>query len=105
GEDAPRAEVLESGNGQLSDGAAAKDGDGVAGLDAGQLGAEVRGREDVREEDRLLVGHLVGKLVEVHRGERHPGELRLETVEGPAGRWTAEERVPASLPLGLATSH
>ena len=43
-------------DGELPDRAAAEDRHGVAGLDLGQLGAEVAGREDVGEHDRLVVG-------------------------------------------------
>ena len=54
----------------------------------------VRGREDVGEEEHLLVAQLVGHLVDGRVGERHARELGLEAVdqvaEDPAAAAGAE---------------
>ena len=54
----------------------------------------VRGRQDVGEEQHLLVAQLVGHLVDGRVGERHARELGLEAVdqvaEDPAAAAGAE---------------
>ena len=44
------------------DRAAAEDGDDVTGLDLGETRCEPRRREDVREQQRIVVADLVGQL-------------------------------------------
>ena len=51
------AEQEGAGDRELADRAAAPDGDHVARLDVAHLGAHVAGRQDVGEEQHLLVGH------------------------------------------------
>ena len=50
------------GDRELADRAGAPDGDHLAGLDVAHLRAHVAGREDVGEEQHLLVGEAVGTL-------------------------------------------
>ena len=45
---------------------------------------QVRGREYVREQDRLLVAHAVGKAHEVSRSVRNARVLGLQSVEAAA---------------------
>ena len=83
------------------DRARADDRDGVARLDAAVENADlVRGRQDVGEEEHLLVAQVVRHLVDGRVGERHPGELGLQAVdqmaEDPAPA-AAAEAVVASL--------
>ena len=78
-----------------ADRAGADDRDGVAGLDAAVQDADlVRGRQDVGEEQHLLVAQLLRHLVDGRVGERHARELRLEPVdqvaEDPAASAGAE---------------
>ena len=70
----------------------AEHGNGVALADVGQRGAEPAGREDVREQDRLLVGDLVGQADETGVGVRDPGALGLQPVEAARLLGPAEER-------------
>ena len=83
--------------GEQADRAAAEDADRVARLDLGHVGPEVPGREDVGEQDRLVVGHLGGQLDQRRVGERDAGELGLEAVERPGRLRAAEERGPGLL--------
>jgi hypothetical protein len=46
----------------LADGAAAKDGYRIPVSDLGELGSEITCREDIREQDRLIVGDFIGQL-------------------------------------------
>ena len=64
-------------DGELADRSAAPDRDGVARLDLRILGRHVAGREDVREEQRLLVGDAVGDLDRADIGHRHAQILGL----------------------------
>ena len=64
-------------DGELADRPAAPDRDGVAVLDLGVLGRHVAGREDVREEQRLLVGDAVGDLDRPDIRHRHAQILGL----------------------------
>jgi hypothetical protein len=49
----------------------------VARLDVALLGGLIAGREDVGEEEHLLVRNAVRDLQRIHVGERHPHVLRL----------------------------
>ena len=62
---------------ELPDRAAAPDRDDVAGLDAAVLGRHVAGREDVGQEQDLLVAQAVRDLDRPDVGERHADVLRL----------------------------
>ena len=58
-DDALGAEQIRALDRELAHRPAAPDGDGVAGLDVAVLGGHVTGREDVGEEQHLLVGQRV----------------------------------------------
>ena len=65
-----------------ADRARADDRDRVARLDLAVEDADlVRGREDVREEEHLLVRQLLGDLVDRRLRERDAGVLCLEAVD------------------------
>ena len=70
------------------DRAAAPDRDRVAGLDVAHLRAHVAGRQDVGEEQHLLVGEAVLDLERPDIGKRHARELGL-----PAGEAAGEVRI------------
>ena len=77
------------------------------GCDAAVQHADLeRGREDVGEEQHLLVAQLVGDLVDGGVGERHPRELGLQAVdqvaEDPASAAGAE--AVAALPAEAAAA-
>ena len=67
---------------------ASPDRDRVARLDVAHLGAHVAGRQDVGEEEHLLVGEAVLDLERPDVGERHARELGLA-----AGKAAGEVRV------------
>ena len=73
---------------ELADRPAAPDRDRVARLDLAVLRGHVAGREDVGEEQHLLVGQRVGHLERPDVGERHAHVLRL-----PAGIAAVHVRV------------
>jgi hypothetical protein len=77
GDDAPRPEQEGALDGEQPDGAAAPDGDGVARLDVAVLGGHVAGREDVAEEEHLLVVDALGNLHRPHVGVGHARVLGL----------------------------
>ena len=58
----PAPSIQRAADGELADRPAAPDRDRVARLDLGLLGGHVAGREDVRQEQHLLVGQAVGHL-------------------------------------------
>ena len=62
---------------ELADRAAAPDGDRVARLDVAVLRAHVSGRENVGQEEHLLVGNPGRDLQRAHVGKRHARVLRL----------------------------
>lgn len=67
--------------GHLADGTGAPDGDDVALIDARVDYAVPRGGEDIREEETLLVGHVVGERKQVDVAVGHTGEFGLATGE------------------------
>ena len=74
--------------------------------DLGQVGAEIAGREDVGEQDRLVVAHLGGQLHESDMGVGHAGALGLQAVE--RARPPRDRRRRPCRPAcrsGLAASH
>ena len=92
GEDAPGAEQLGAGDGELTNRPAAEHGDGVAAFDLGEVGRHEAGREDVGEEDGLVVADLVGQLDEADVRIGDARLLRLQAVEAAGVRGSAEER-------------
>ena len=92
---------LRAGDGELADRAAAEHGHGVAGLDLRELRTEVAGREDVREQDRLVVAHAVGQLHQVRRRERDARVLGLQAVEAAARARRRRRTRCRRGPLGL----
>ena len=83
-------------DGELPDRPAAEDRHRVAGMDVGQVRAEVAGREDVRDHQRLLVRDRVRNLDHPDVGEGHPRHLRLQAVDR-AGRFGPAEKAGARL--------
>src|SRR5690606_37840137 len=73
GDDAPGAEHPGAGDGKLAHGAAAKEGDGLGGLDVSLLGGLVDGREDVGQGEPVFVGKVGGDLqrADVGKGGAH----------------------------------
>ncbi len=83
----------------LADRAAAPDRDRVAWLDVAELGAHVAGREDVRQEQNLLVAQMARHLDRADIGKRHAQIFRLAAgiaaqqmgvAEQPGGRVAPE---------------
>jgi hypothetical protein len=62
GDHALGAEQKGASNGKLADRAAAPDGDRIALLDVAEIGRHVTGRENIGQEQRLIVGHAVGNF-------------------------------------------
>jgi len=77
GDDPVGAEHPGALDGELPDRPAAPDGDGVVLLDVGVLRGHVAGREDVREEEHLLVGEPGVDRDGTDVGVRNPQVLRL----------------------------
>ena len=71
------AEHPGAGDGELSDGSTSPHGHHVARLDVAHLRTHVAGRQDVRQEQHLLVRHALGHLHRSDVRERHAGILRL----------------------------
>jgi hypothetical protein len=71
------AEHHGAGDRELPDRPRTEDGDDLAAGDLAEVGAHVPRREDVGEEQDLLVGQIVLDLDRTDVGERHPGVLRL----------------------------
>jgi hypothetical protein len=71
------AEQHGAGDRELADRAGAPDGDRPRRPDVAHLGAHVAGREDVRQEQHLLVGQVVLDLDRADVGERHARVLGL----------------------------
>ena len=94
-----------AGDGELAHRTAAEHGDGVAGGDTGQFGAEVTGGEDVRQEYRLVVADAAGQADQADVGIGNPRFLGLQPMEAAVGPGPPKNAVPAWLPPGLATSH
>ena len=89
GDDLGRAVETGGGDDGEADRAGADDGDGVAGLDLAVLHADLEaGREDVRQQQRGLVGDALRQPVERVVGERDADQLGLgavdEVAEDPA---------------------
>ena len=104
----PGREQLRRHDRREADRAGADHGDGVAGLHAAVQHADlVGGREDVGEEEHVLVGEPLRHLVDGRVGERHACELGLEAVdrvaEDPAAA-TGAEAVVAFLAEAAATA-
>ena len=76
-DDALGAEQVRALDRELTDRAAAPDGDRVARLDLAVVGRHVAGREDVREKEDLLVGQRVRHLQRPDVGKRHARVFRL----------------------------
>ncbi len=72
-----RAQHLGAANGELSDRSAAPDRDDVTVLDIAVLGRHVAGREDVAQEEHLLVLQIALDLQRSDVGEGHARILRL----------------------------
>ena len=85
-------------DGELPDRPAAPDRDGVARLDVAVLGRHVAGREDVGEEQDLLVGQSVGDLDRADVGERHADVLGLAAGVAAAACASSRTGPPASSP-------
>ena len=105
-EHAGSAHELGAGDGELSNRPAAEHGHDVALFDLGDVGPEIARREDVREQNGLIVADLVGKLHEVDVGEGHARLLRLEPLErsavsGAAIEGGAGERTVRIRPVAL----
>ncbi len=105
GEHPGGAEEQRAGDGELADRTAAEHGDGVAGGDTGQFGAEVTGGEDVRQEYRLVVADAAGQADQADVGIGNPRFLGLQPMEAAVGPGPPKNAVPAWLPPGLARSH
>src|SRR5208283_5136536 len=97
--DALGAEQERAADRHLSHGPAAPGGDGIALLNVAEFGGHVAGREDVREEDHLVVGKTLGDLDWTHIGIRHAQVLGLAATvtaenmcvaEQPGGRMSPE---------------
>ena len=71
GDDPPGAQQEGAADRELADRAAAPDGDRVAGLDVAEIRRHVAGREDVRQEQHLLVGQPVRHLDRADIGIGH----------------------------------
>ena len=78
-------------DGELADRPAAPDRDGIAVLDLGVLGGHVAGREDVGEEERLLVRDAVRDLDRSDVGHRHAQILGLAAAVAAEHVAEAEE--------------
>ena len=91
---AARAEQVGADDREDADRPGAEDDHGVAVGDLRQLGAEVARREDVRDQDRLLVGHLLGQPNQRRVRVRDPRLLGLQAVERAGLLRAAEERRP-----------
>ncbi len=107
-DDAARRVELGGHDRREPDRARADDGDGVPRLDVPAEHTDlVRGREDVREEDHLVVREAFRHLVHRRVGERHPRVLGLKTVdqvaEDPAAS-TAAEAIPRLLAEAAAAA-
>src|SRR5919199_2391743 len=109
GDDALRAEHHGAGDGELPDRPGAEDGDHLPALDLAELGAHVARREDVREEQHLLVREVVLDLDRADVGERDARVLGLaagvsagqvRVAEDP-GRPVAEDLL-GHAPVGVA---
>ena len=94
-----RAEHDRAGDRELSHGAGAEHGDDLAALDVAEVGAHEAGREDVRQEQDLLVGQVVLDLERADIRERHARVLSL-----PPGVAAGEMRV-AEDARGRVTEH
>src|SRR3569623_1929113 len=73
GEDASGVHELRGGDGELSDGPAAEHRHRVTRFDVREVGAEIAGGKDVREQDRLVVADLVGQfdVIDGRGGDDH----------------------------------
>gem|GEM_PF-4894504 len=91
GEHAAGAEQPGGEDRELSHRAAPEHRHGVAVADLGDVGAEIAGGEDVGDQNRVLVAHLVGQLDQPHVGVRDARLVGLQPVERAAGLGAAEE--------------
>ena len=94
-DDATRCVQLRRHDRRETDRSRPDDRDGVAGLDPAVENADlIRRRQDVGEEQHLLVAERIRHLVDGRIGERHSGELGLQPVdqvpEDPAAATRAE---------------
>src|SRR5690606_28039710 len=80
-----------TGDGELVHRAAAEHGDGITGADLRHFRAEVAGGEDIREQDRLVVGDGVGNLDQADIGVGNTGLFRLQAIEAATGFRPAEK--------------
>src|SRR5439155_4288806 len=78
-------------------GPAAEHAHGVAVADLGDVRRLVTRREDVRDQDRLVVAHLVRQLHETDVRVRDARLLGLQAVEAARILGAAEERGPGAL--------
>ena len=100
-EDAARALQPRARYGELAHRPAAEHHHRVARLDLGEVGAEVGGRKNIGEEDRLLVAYRVGQLDEVRRRIGDARVFRLQAVEIAARVAAAIERGAGVRALGV----
>jgi hypothetical protein len=95
-----RAQHVRAADGELSDRSATPHRDNIAALDVAILRGHESGREDVREEQCLVVAQAFGNFHGTDIGERHAHILRL-----PAGKPAEEVRVTeqpgGALPVNL----
>lgn len=105
-EDAAGALLDGAGRCQLADDARPEHRHRVTGADLGQAGTEPRGRQDVGEQDGVVVAHVVRQPHRPGVGEGDPSQLGLEPVDG-TGRLRASEEAGAGVravgvgPVGL----
>ncbi len=91
GENPPRTHQLCRSDGELPDRPAAKHRNRVARFDFGIVGAKPAGRENVRNQNRLVVTDFIGQFHHADIGERDARLFRLQSVERPGVFRTAEE--------------
>ncbi len=92
GKDAPGTQQFGAGNGELTDRTAAEHGYRVAGFDLGHLRAEIAGRENVREQDCLVIADFRRQFHQPDIGEGNARLFGLQSMKWACGRRAAVER-------------